>query len=70
MYYALLPSSQQSSTDPIGGAIVWAFGLAVVIGLFLVLQRTQKRADAQYWDRKEREEHARDNDPDMRSDNS
>lgn len=67
MYYALLPSSQQASTDPVGGAIVWAFGLAIVVALFFLLQRTQKKADAQYWDRKKREENARLNDPDMRS---
>ncbi|NOX23651.1 MAG: hypothetical protein GXP36_11265 [Actinobacteria bacterium] len=67
MLYALLPSSQQASTDPVGGAIVWAFGLATVLALFFVLQRTQKKADAQYWARKEREKNAHLNDPDMRS---
>ena len=43
----------------------WLIGAGVILGLYLVIRRTRKRAYDDYWDRRKRAEEQRLNDPDM-----
>lgn len=41
-------------------------GAAIVLGLYVIIRRMQRKAETQYWERKDRDEKARRDDPDMR----
>ncbi|MCH7668024.1 MAG: hypothetical protein IIC71_02280 [Acidobacteria bacterium] len=66
MFNVLLASAHQGAEEPIGGGVVWVLGAAIVLGLYALIRRTQRRAETQYWERKDRDEKARRDDPDMR----
>lgn len=44
--------------DP-GSITVWVIFLGIVVGLYLLVSRTRKRAEDQYWERKRREDEHR-----------
>jgi predicted LPLAT superfamily acyltransferase len=53
--------------DDVGEAIVWFAVLGVMVGLYLLLRSTRRRADRQYWEmRRQYDEELRRNDPDLR----
>ena len=45
--------------------VVWVAVLAVIVGLYLLISRTRRKASEDYWRRRRAEEEARKNDPDM-----
>jgi predicted LPLAT superfamily acyltransferase len=45
---------------------VWLVVAAVIVGLYLVIRRTRRKAQRQFLDRTRREEEMRRNDPDIR----
>ncbi len=51
-----------------GGRIVFAIVALVIVGLYLLLRRTQRRSTDAYWERQRREDDLRLRDPDMRQD--
>ncbi|NNC73994.1 MAG: hypothetical protein HKN93_00650 [Acidimicrobiia bacterium] len=58
----------QDLPDPEEGTaawVVWVILLAVIVGLYMLISRTRRRASEDYWRRREAEEEARKNDPDM-----
>ena len=40
--------------DP-GSTLVWVIFIGIAAGLYVVISRTRKRAEAEFWDRKRRE---------------
>ncbi|NNK91305.1 MAG: hypothetical protein HKO87_02630 [Acidimicrobiia bacterium] len=61
-------TAYQDLPDPEEGVaawIVWIVMLAVIIGLYLLITRTRRKASEEYWRRRQAEEEARKNDPDM-----
>lgn len=49
-----------------GGVLVWIIVAAVIVGLYLITRRSQRRANETYQNRREAAEDLRRNDPDMR----
>lgn len=46
-----------------GSAIVWVIFIGVVVGLYVLVSRTRRRAEQQFWDRKRREREEREGGP-------
>jgi hypothetical protein len=42
-----------------GSIFVWVFFLGVIAGLYVLVSRTRKRAEDEYWERKRQEEEHR-----------
>ena len=61
-------SAYQDLPDPEEGLaawIVWIGLFAVIVGLYVLITRTRRKASEEYWQRRKAEEEARKNDPDM-----
>ena len=54
--------------DSTGGRLVFALFALVIVGLYFLIRRTQRRSEDAYWRRRKTEQELRDNDPDMRHD--
>ena len=74
MYQSMLLSLQTSDDgvflpEDAGSAVVWVVFLAVVVALYIVVMRTRRRAEDEFWKR-QREERERRNrpEPEDRSD--
>jgi hypothetical protein len=48
-----------SAPTDIVGWIVWMAIAAVIVGLYVMIRRTHRRAQDEYWERKRREEQER-----------
>ncbi len=48
--------------------VVWAVLAVVILGLYLLMKASRKKATKEYWDRRKAEEERIANDPDMRKD--
>lgn len=48
-----------------GSAIVWVIFLGVIAGLYIVVSRTRRRAEEEFWERKRQEREGRDDRPDL-----
>ena len=48
-----------TAPDDLAGWVVWMAIAAVIVGLYLLIRRTQRRAHDEYWARKRREEQER-----------
>lgn len=46
--------------DGAGEGIVFAFVIAVLAGLWILMQRTRRRAEREFWERKRKEREERD----------
>ena len=55
----LAQDSGFSPPDDFAGWLVWLIIAAVIVGLYLVIRRTHRRAQDEYWARKRREERER-----------
>ena len=51
--------------DDAGALMVFVAVGVVLGGVYWLIRRSRRRSEATYWDRREREEHLRRNDPDM-----
>ena len=47
------------------GLVVWLLIAAVIVGLYLLVQRTRRRAEDEFWERKRREREAERKRPDL-----
>lgn len=54
-------------TEPVS-VIVWLLVLGGLLALYLMVRRSQRRANEAYWRRQEADEELRRNDPDLRKD--
>jgi hypothetical protein len=52
--------------DDIGSGVIWGVAFAVITALYILVRNTRRRADRQYWERRDRERDLRDADPDLR----
>ncbi|HSF84110.1 MAG TPA: hypothetical protein VLG28_00435 [Acidimicrobiia bacterium] len=56
--------------DEAGGRVIFVIVGVAIVALYLVLRRTRRRTEEAYWERRRREKARRDNDPDMRRDDT
>jgi hypothetical protein len=47
------------------GLVVWLLVAAVIVGLYVLVQRTRRRAEDEFWERKRRERDAERKRPDL-----
>ncbi len=66
-YLPILAQTQVNLPSAGGGEIlVWLLIAGVIVGLFLIVNRTRKRSYRHYMDRAAREAELKANDPDMK----
>ena len=65
---AFTQSSDGIVPDDAGARVIFAIIGLAILGLYLLLRRTKRRADDHYMGSRRREQELRDNDPDLRRD--
>ena len=72
--YSLAPllgqAVEDTFPDETGGQVVFVIVGIAIVALYLLLRRTRRRTEEAYWERRRRDQALRDNDPDMRQDDS
>ncbi len=63
-----LAESDSIIPEDTSARVVWAVLAVIILGLYLLMKASRKKATKEYWDRRKAEEERIANDPDMRKD--